>query len=296
MKRALSILLSILLLFSLLTGCGAGSETAADNSKIEYSYEMPAEAVSDGSASLTSGSSLTAVSSDRKLIKTVHLTAETEDYDALLTGLDQQITELGGYVESRETDTYRRRSCAMTVRVPADSLDGFVEHVSANANVTSSTETADDVTLEYVDTEAKVTALETEQERLLELLANAESLSDILEIEARLSDVTYELERYASQLRTLANQVDYATVYLNLYEVETLTPTEDPTVWQRITSGFAETLDDLGEGITDLFVWVVVNSPYLLVWAVVICLLVLVIRKISRKKPKKQAPPPPAAE
>lgn len=294
MKRTISILICILLLTAVLVGCGASSE-AADMAygQIEEGYEVKADEFSQTSGSLTSGSTLdSAVSDGRKLIKTVHLNAETEDFDDLITGLTQRITELDGYTQSRETDSYRRRYCSMVIRIPVENLDQFVDHVNTNANVTSSTETTEDVTLEYVDTESKITALETEQERLLELLANAESLADILEIEARLSDVTYELERYASQLRTLANQVDYATVYLTIYEVEVLTPTENPTVWHRISTGFSDTLKDLGEGLTDFFVWVVVNSPYLVIWALVIGLAVFAIRRTVRKKAKKQAPPP----
>ena len=298
MKRILSILLCLSLARGILAGCGGGGEAAdVGYNMIEEGYEVKTEDFSQTSDSLTSGSTLnSAVSDGRKLIKTVHLTAETEGYDTLLTGLNQKITELGGYVESRETDSYRRRFCSMVIRIPAETLDQFVEHVTANANITSSTESAEDVTLEYVDTEAKIIALETEQARLLELLGGAETLKDILEIEERLSDVTYELERYASQLRTLSNQVDYATVYLTINEVEVLTPTEEPTVWQRISTGFSGTLEDLSEGLTDLFVWIVVNSPYLVIWAIVIGLAVFLVRRSVRKRKEKQTPPVPPAE
>ena len=226
MKRYLSLFLALALMAALLTGCGSSAPEAAnkggyydmaDDAMWETSPAMnaPMESGKDD-GSLTSNSSLDSTpDTGRKLIKTVHLTAETETYDDLIAAINGTITELGGYVESREVSGSRRRSCSMTIRIPADKLDLFVSHVRENANVTNSTETALDVTLEYVDTEAKITALETEQARLLELLASAESLDDILAIEARLSDVTYELERYASRLRTLANQVSYATV--NLY-------------------------------------------------------------------------------
>jgi hypothetical protein len=52
--------------------------------------------------------------------------------------------------------------------------------------------------------------------------------------------------------------------------VEVLTPTEEPTVWTRISTGFSETLTDLGDSLTDLFVWVIVESPYLLIFGVLI--------------------------
>lgn len=292
MKRLLSALLCVLLIAGMSTGCGGSG-----GDKAEYSPGSAAEldyAYTDNESkteSLTTGTELDSqLPDDRKLIKIVRLTAETEAFDTLMDSLNQQITALGGYVESRETGSYRQRSCSMTIRIPADNLSRFVEHVTTNANVTNSSESAQDVTLEYVDTEAKIKALETEQNRLLELLAEAEDLSSILLIEERLSEVTYELERYASRLRSLANQVDYATVYLNLYEVKVLTPNEDPTVWQRISTGFRGTLEDLGENITNIFVWVIVESPNLVLLAVMAGALTLLLRKVVMRNRKKNIP------
>ena len=295
MKRILSILLCLMLTLGLLSGCGGDKApmemapgAAAD---MDYGYSEKPESVSD---SLTSGTELEAVAAEnRKLIKTVRMNAETETFEELMDGLNARIGELGGYIESRESNTGRRQYCSMVIRIPASQLNGFVEHVSANANVTSSSETAQDVTLEYVDTEAKITALETEQARLLELLAEAENLTAILTIEERLSEVTYQLERYASRLRTLENQVDFATVYLTVYEVEVLTPVEEPTVWQRISTGFSGTLTDLGENFTDIFVWLIVESPNILIFGVLIGLIVFAFRKArGHSRPRKTKTPP----
>ena len=292
MKRILSILLCLMLTLGLLSGCGSDKApmemapgAAADT---DYGYSEKTESVSD---SLTSGTSYELPSiTDRKLVKTVYLSAETETFDVLMESLNQKISTLGGYVESRDLNTSRRQRCEMVIRIPAASLNGFVEHVNANANVTNSSESAKDVTLDYVDTEAKITALEVEQARLLELLASAESLDDILTIEARLSEVTYELERYSSQKRTYDNLVDYATVHLSVSEVEVLTPTEEPPVWQRITGGFTASVDEVATGLVDLFVWIIANSPHLVIWGGVISGVVVLVRRRGKKHVKAAAP------
>ena len=80
------------------------------------------------------------------------------------------------------------------------------------------------MTLDYVDVESRKKMLETEQQRLLELLETAESLDDILTIESRLTEVQYELDSKESQLRTYDNQIDYSTVYLDIDEVVRYTP------------------------------------------------------------------------
>ncbi len=276
MKRTFSLLLALCLILGLLSGCGASSTPAdaghvtyAENEKSE-AYDVSPGELTDGSTALSAGDA--ALTENRKLIKTVYLDAESTAYDTLIEGLVEKVAQLGGYVESRESYNSSRNHCNMTIRIPAENLSSFVTHVQENANLTHSSETTEDVTLQYTDTEARILALETEQARLLELLAQAQNLSEILEIEARLSDVTYELEYYASQMRVLENQIDYATIHLSLYEVKVLTPVEPQSVWQRIAAGFPETLKELWTNITDAFVWVVVQSPNILVTVVLVVL------------------------
>ena len=281
----------------LLTACGA--ETPADKEAAHVvQYDRTESPMEDASTELKTDSAagLTApAQSDRKLIRTVSMDAETENYDALITALEEKLTALGGYTESRQTGTYgsTRRWSSMTIRIPADNLSAFVTHVSKNANVLSTSEETKDVTLQYVDTESKITALETEQARLLELLAGAQNLSEILEIEARLSDVTYELERYASQKRSYDNQITYATVRLTVEEVEVLTPVEEPSVFDRIRTGFTSSLHGVSDGLVTLFVLLIAGSPYLLVYGAVIGVILAVSSRIRKRKQKKASPADP---
>ena len=281
----------------LLTACGA--ETPADKEAVHVvQYDRTESPMEDASTELKTDSAagLTApAQSDRKLIRTVSMDAETENYDTLITALEEKLTALGGYTESRQTGTYgsTRRWSSMTIRIPADNLSAFVTHVSKNANVLSTSEETKDVTLQYVDTESKITALETEQARLLELLAGAQNLSEILEIEARLSDVTYELERYASQKRSYDNQITYATVRLTVEEVEVLTPVEEPSVFDRIRTGFTSSLHGVSDGLVNLFVLLIAGSPYLLVYGAVIGVILAVSSRIRKRKQKKAPPADP---
>ena len=281
----------------LLTACGA--EAPADKEAAhDIRYDRTESPMEDASTELKTDSAagLTApAQSDRKLIRTVSMDAETENYDTLITALEEKLTALGGYTESRQTGTYgsTRRWSSMTIRIPADNLSAFVTHVSKNANVLSTSEETKDVTLQYVDTESKITALETEQARLLELLAGAQNLSEILEIEARLSDVTYELERYASQKRSYDNQITYATVRLTVEEVEVLTPVEEPSVFDRIRTGFTSSLHGVSDGLVNLFVLLVAGSPYLLVYGAVIGAILAISSRIRKRKQKKASPADP---
>ena len=285
--RTLPILLSLILLLGLLTGCGA--QSAANEAAPEL-RPMDVE-TAETSGALAGPDALDALpQSDRKLVKTVSIHAETESFDSLMKELDARIAALSGYVETR--DTYfgssrydsDSRNVSMTVRIPADRLEEFVDQVHANANVLDLSESTEDITLQYTDTASRIAALETEQARLMELLASAENLDAVLQIEERLSEVNFELDRYGSQKRLYDNQVDYATVHLTIWEVGQLTPMEEPSVWQRIRDGLQGSLKSLSSDITDGFVWFVVELPYLLVWGAIAAAAFFLIRRFRRRR------------
>lgn len=285
-------LLALLLAALLLVGCGAKSGyTAADAAAPAAEMNgYGAESAEDGYSLVSSGSGDTATLSEQKLIKRVYIDAETEDLDALLTGLGEKISALGGYIESQERyngsaySSYRSRSANLTVRIPAENLDGFVAQVNGVSNVVSYTESQDDVTLTYVDTESRMKALQAEQDRLLELMEQAETMSDLLEIEERLTQVRYELESVTSQMRVLENKVSYATVELYISQVKVYTEVEEQTVWQRIGSGFSDNLRAIGEAAVDFLVWVVTYSPQLILLAAAAVVIVLLLKRRIRKR------------
>lgn len=295
-------LFALLLVVLLLTGCGAKSMDAANGAAAAQVEEVYYEAA-DSISLNTSASASESGNVEQKLIKRVSMNAETEDLDALLAQLSQKISDLGGYVEYQELyngsaySSYRYRSANLTIRIPAARLGEFTEQVQGVSNVVSYNESQDDVTLTYVDTESRMNALKVEEERLLELLAKAENMSDLLEIEARLTDVRYELESTTSQLRVLENQVSYATVELNIDQVKVYTEVEEQTVWQRIGSGFQKNLRGIGDDLVDFFVWVVTYSPQLLFWALVIAGAVFLLRrKLRNSRKQKQTVVPPEKE
>ena len=273
----------------LLTACGSSAPTENAGADALYRADSElavAETVTAEELKTDSAMAELPAQTDRKLIKTVELKAETEHYDELIATLDKTISDLGGYTEARQTGKNGRSSrwSTMTIRIPAEKLGSFLTQVEESANVLSVSEQSQDVTLQYSDTEAKIATLETEQARLLELLAGAQNLSEILEIEARLSDVTYELERYESRKRSYDNQVSFSTVYLTLNEVQTLTPIEEPSVVERITTGFSDSLQGVGDGLVDTFVWLIASSPYLAVYGGALALGLFLSRKLRRKK------------
>lgn len=302
-----SVWLAAVMAALLLTGCGASGKLTSSSGQI---YEMAAadnvygyegyeslESWDTGTDSDWQTEEQTQLeNTDRKLIKTANLSVETKEFESLMSALEKRVQELGGYIESSEIyngSTYSgyrsSRDASLTVRIPQVHLEEFLTDVSNLSNVTHRSESVEDVTLSYVDLESHKKALLTEQDRLLELLEKAESMEDILTIEERLTSIRYQMQSMESQLRTMDNQVDYSTVYLNINEVQELTPVEEKTVGERITEGFMESLRDVGNGILECFIWVITNLPHLIVWAVLVGILILIILTLDKHSRKKRA-------
>ena len=229
----------------------------------------------------------------RKLIRNMHMSVETDDFDALISGITRRIGDLGGYIEqsdiSGQQTNYRNepipRSAFLTARIPSAKLDSFADSVAKDGNVTNKSESTQDVTLQYSDTLSRKKSLTIEQDRIWALLEKADTLESVIALEKRLSEIRYELESMESQLRLYDNQVDYSTVTLDISEVKVYTPTAPETVGQRIRSGFNESLENVADFCVSLFVGVAASSP---VWVPILILMAAALLIYKKKKVAKK--------
>ena len=326
MKKSFHLLITAALAASLLAGCGSSKDMAsgsvAQNTAAvaeapaamaeEYlydagygEYEVAEEAAEDAvampeSGSVTEGKAEEVTANpraDRKLITTMNLSAETENFDNLMGNLEKQITEMGGYIESSNqwngrADAYgnrlENRNAYLVIRIPAEKLGSFVTMMEENSNITSKSQSVEDVTLAYVDLESHKKALLAEQERLLELMEMVETVEDLITVEDKLANVRYQLESMESQLRTYDNKINYSTVNLDIQEVQRLTPAEEPTVWGRIRSGFSENMYAAGQDIQNILIGIVINIPYILIWIVILAVVLLIVFLLARHEKKKK--------
>ena len=282
-RKLMALMLCVLILLGL-SGC---SKSVASDSVSGMANDYISKEESAADADISSG-----LPENRKLIQTVNMQVETENLDTVLQQIDTRIAELGGYVENSSVENgsaysgRRYRSANITVRIPAKDLDSFIDKVGQITNIVSSQKRVEDVTLSYVATESRMKALQTEETRLLELMAKAETMDDLLTVEKRLTQVRTELEQVTSALRVFDNQVDYATIHLSISEVKEFTEVTEPeTVWERIGVGFKRSLKGVGNFLEELFVFLIVAIPYLVLIAVIALGVWLIVH--HRRKGKK---------
>ena len=285
------------------TYAAAGNHEAAleDSSTDSGSAELSQEAVLSqevsNPATDPARTSDEAAPVERKLIRNVSMHLETREFDALTKSISDAVTFFGGYMEQADVSgnslywsgERSSRYSNITARIPENKLDAFLTEVSSQGNVTYKNESVQDVTLQYTDITSRKKTLQMEQERLWELLEKAESVDAVIALEARLSEVRYQLESIESQLRTLDNQIVYSTVYLSIQEVQVLTSTDPDTISVRIQKGLSRSFNTLKISSVDFLVWFISSLPILAVFAVLVFIAVIILKKpLKRRKTRKQ--------
>lgn len=299
MWKRITVLIAAMLLALSFSACGGGGDSASStaytgqNTKTAeaegfdtYADDDPAaEEAPEDSGEDRDTSAVTPQDENRKRITTVRLEAETREYDSFLEWLNNRLSETGGYMENSDMYAYdeNSRSCQLKLRVPADKLDAFLSAMGENCNVLSRSVTEEDITLSYVDAQSYRDALRVEQERLLELLEQAESLEDIISLEDRLTTVRYQLQNYESTLRVYDSQVNYSTIHLDLREVQELTEPVPESWGSRAWTGMRENARDIGVFFQELGLFLVTHLPTLVLLTIIVGIVLLLTAKSRRR-------------
>ena len=224
-KRFYSFVTAAALTAAMLTGCGAADKSAAASSTA--SYDMAVESAAEYAAGAVVAEENGAIQSsltpqtgtDRKIVYTASMRMESTRFDDARAALLAAVEDCGGYLESTDQSGSAKegsRWVYYTVRVPAVKYSAFLEQAGQAGSVLNLNESAQDITLEYVDVQARLESLESKKARLEALADKAETTADLLEIENQLTEVQYQLESYTRQMKVMDNQVDYCLSLIHI--------------------------------------------------------------------------------
>lgn len=219
-------------------------------------------------------------SNDRKIIITAEYTVECLDFTQIAADLNEITAQLGGYSESSRVS---QNSATLVLKIPSSEYEGFGTRLSGMGTVVSHVQSGRDVTLEYIDIEAKIDALKAERARITALMQEAKNVNEVIEVSKRLTEIQKELDSLESRLNYLKNATDYATV----------------TVYLRQKAGHEKDNVPFGEQIKEA--WVVMGKTfvkvcqfftlaliYMLPYIVLLVVVVLVIIYISKRRKNKK--------
>lgn len=215
---------------------------------------------------------------ESKLVKESYVRFETDDLEKTYKDIIACVKENEGYIQNDESNReYGQHSRKLVSRVPSKNFQKTLDAISKNIsffderNVTST-----DVTEEYIDIGARLRAKQSLEKRYMDLLAKAQNVKEILEIEKELSVIREEIKASEGRLKYLENRVSYSTLTVTFYKptAETgITISYGTKMWNALKAGF--------NGLSFFLLGVFTLWP---LWIIAIAVIFFIRAKFFRKK------------
>ena len=310
---------SFVLLILLLAGCG-GSSGATSTAGLSSNAPMPEaqqraasamngqqhDVVTGSSANSASGSTsssnkqqqVPASSGPQYLIKTLKVSMVVNDTRSVATAIQEWISTTdprsstaGADYEQSGNNLY---NVSLTFAVQASMYPQIYNYLrdyvpKQGGQLQSFTETVQDVTNDYVDTQSRLKNLRIEQQRVQNMLSQTQSLNDVLTVEQKLTDVEGQIESIEEHLNQLTSQVTFYNVVITLQPTQTAPAPPPPPGWnagQVFHDAFSASLA-FAQGLANFLIWLFAFSFYLIPAALIAW---LVWR--ARNRPRHAMPKP----
>jgi hypothetical protein len=296
--RKLALLIAAPLLFA--TACSVGAPSAATAQGRSSEVGAPAPGAADSVAGF-SGNAASApdkgiptvvVSGDRNLILTAKIDMRTKDPWATSDRAQAIASGLGGDVLNlSQSGTADTRSASLTIRVPSSRFgDALQQLKSLEGEVQTSGVSAQDVTDQFVDLQARLTAKQAEEQRYLAILNRANTIDEILKVDASLGTVRTQIEQLTAQINSIKARTEFSTISMSISTLSALPGDTTSKVWDPAkTVGRAlAALGAMMQVFADAVIWLIVFG-----WLPLLALAAVVFATARMRR--TTAPPAPTA-
>ncbi|WP_280508199.1 DUF4349 domain-containing protein [Nocardia flavorosea] len=255
--RKLGVLFVVLCGSVLLAGCGGGSGSTTD---APASMEGGAPAATPGfrvqqapareqAPVPDNGPQVT----DRKEVVTGTVDLTADDPIAAAQTLTDRVIRLDGRIDQRtenpgtgDDDPHAN----LVIRIPAGETDAFIDGLGEIGEVTEISTNRDDVTLQWQDLDARITALRASVDRLRDLMARAANTADLIAAEEALADRQAELDSLTGQRRYLDDQITLSTLTIDIgTTAEKKGDTGPANFWDGVVDGWHSLIDWLKDAV-----------------------------------------------
>jgi hypothetical protein len=223
-------------------GAPASSNTPTTSGTSSGSTALPAGAVGQPARIEQTGS--------------LDLTVPRGALSSTVTKLTTLASTYDGFVASSQTQSNGPAggtpSATVTLQVPVADFSAVLTQAKSLGQTSALTTKATDVTAQYVDLQAQITALEASRQQYLTIMAKATSIGDVLAVQAQLDTLQSQIQQLQGQLGVLQSETDYSTLTVSLNEAvrhhhRTPAPTVSGLVkaWHDSLHGFAVGVDGI---------------------------------------------------
>lgn len=284
----------------LLVGCGGSSTSTTEDFGVagdvgvaepgmppeQMTAPQEAGTVADGSGMATSTTTM-----QRQVVRSGSMGLQADDVAKTVAQIRSLTAAAQGFISAENSSASGGGAySSITAQVPAAKLDGFIEAVSKLGTVESIDLSAQDVTSQVVDLDARIKALQTSVDRMTDLMAQASQISDLLTIETQLSQRQAELDALKAQRTWLGDQVAMSTLAITVWPVPTVEPVDAPGFLDGLEQGWAALVSTVLVAATALGFFL----PFLVVLAIVAVPIAVLLVWLTRRHRRRLSEQPPA--
>lgn len=157
---------------------------------------------------------------DARIIRTADLSIEVENsgFQDAFERAQLVAQKYGGYVASSSVWGEKSKSGNLLLRVPSKSYESAMADLSGLGTIDVQSSDSQEVTDQFIDLNARLRTWQAQQNVLLRLMEDANSISETMTVQRELQQVQYQIEQIKGQLRVLRDQTAYATIAVEIHE------------------------------------------------------------------------------
>lgn len=270
-----------------------GGESAGSSAGMAADLDAPVPAADTAQAGADEAAADTTV--ERAVISTGNVALRSPDAAQALFDVEKVADRFAGEVEQKNTETDEDGTVVrsrLVLRIPSDRFAEAMAALEDAADLISSSSDSKDVTAQVLDVDIRVRVQRRSIERIALLLDRAESIRDIVAIEAQLSQRQADLASLEKQQDVLADQTSMSTVSVSVER----TPKQAAVEEEKDEAGFLSGLDAGWDALKTFGVGLATFLGAVLPWAVVLLVLAIpgwpIVRRLRRRPGPPRSPAP----
>ena len=297
--------ITILIIFIGLIGCGQkNSQVSKDNSPTTVLEQPIGDMHSTENVVSKTSSALTMQMPDnlpktdqlqfntqdkRMIIRSGTMSIEVDKYDETKGKIKDIASRFSGYITNTKSqlNANGKKQGTISIRIPSDKFDAVRAELAKIGKVMNENITGNDVTDEYMDLDAREKTQRQLEQRLLKLLdEKTAKLTDVVEVEQKLSAVRETIEKTEGRMKYLRDQASYSTLAISVYEPSLLTTSTGGGFFYEMGESFSKGLSGFTMVLSGIITVLIALLPILIIVGIIIY---FTVRYFKKRKLTKAA-------